>query len=124
MGISMDVDQDGYPIIAYEQSIPGDFETPDLLVARPYLAFADGGFGNCGETPPGYLFTYWRCNTLDGGGQYLNEAGFVSVAVRSSNLAVIAYSEFFDYDVGDHATSLKVLYQKYFATFLPMLTKP
>ena len=125
MGISMDVDNDGLPIIAYQQILSGDFETSDLRVARPYLAFDDGNFGNCGDTPPDYLFTYWRCNPIDDSGQYLNEADFVSVAVKSTNLAVVAYSEFYSYDAGDHATSLKVIYQKFqFPAFLPLINKP
>ena len=122
MGISMDIDKDGYPIIAYQQ-IASEFSSPMLLVARPYLAFNDGSFGNCGAIPPGYQHLYWRCNILDPAAQYMSEADFVSVAVGSSGLAEIAYSEFYGYDAGDHAMSLKFIYQTLFHTFLPVTTR-
>lgn len=122
MGISMDIDKDGYPIIVYQQSKPGDYETPDLRIARPYLAFQGLSFGNCGAIPPDWDSLYWRCNTLDYGGQYYDEAEYASVKVNSSGLAGVAYSEFYDYDAGDHATSLKYMIQK-LPTFLPILYK-
>jgi hypothetical protein len=123
MGISMDVDKDGAPIIAYQQAQPGDYSRPTLNIARPYFLYDDGAFGNCGDTPPEYLFIYWRCNILDNAGQYLDEADFVSVAITSRGLAQIAYTEFYNYDIGDHATSLKFITQRWFQTLLPLLTK-
>jgi hypothetical protein len=122
MGISMDVDSNGYPAIAYQQ-ITGEFEPPQLIIARAYLAYNDNNFGNCGDTPPGYLFQYWRCNLLDGAGQYLSEAEYVSMEISPSGIPQIAYSEFFDYDIGDHAMSLKYLSER-FQLFLPLLQKP
>jgi len=123
MGISMAIDNGGYPIIAY-QKIESDFSNPILLVARPYMAFNDDSLGNCGDVPPGYVFQYWRCNILDNAGQYLSEAEYVSVAVNSSGVAEIAYPEFYAYDQGDNNTSLKVIYQVYLHSFLPILFKP
>jgi hypothetical protein len=122
MGISMDVDKDGSAIIAYQQ-ITSEFSPPRLFVARPYSVYDDGAFGNCGDVPPGYIFQYWRCSILDNSGQYMDEAEYVSVAVSSSGLAQIAYSEYFDYDIGDHATSLKFISQR-FQTLLPLINKP
>jgi hypothetical protein len=122
MGISMDVDKDGAPIIAYQKVQLTVFSRPTLNIARPYFVYDDGAFGNCGETPPGYLFTYWRCRILDNAGQNLSEANYVSVAVRSSGLAEIAYSEFYDFDIGDHATSLKFITQR-FQAYMPLVTK-
>ncbi len=122
MGISLDVDPDGYPIIAYMQSLPGDFETTDLRVARPYWAFHDNNFGNCGNMPPGYPILYWRCTNLDDRGQYFHEAGFTSVAVNSYGLAQIAYTEFYDFDIVDHATSLKFISQA-LPSYLPVISK-
>jgi hypothetical protein len=118
MGISMDIDSDGYPIIAY-QEIADEFSPPRLLIARPFNVFNDGSFGNCGDTPPGYMFTYWRCKVLDNAGQYVEEADFISTAVNSSGLVGVAYSEYDSYYV---ATSLKYTGQK-FATFLPISSK-
>jgi hypothetical protein len=120
MGIAMDIDSNGYPIIAYQQ-ISSDFSPPQLLIARPYLVYNDGNFGNCGDTPPGYIFLYWRCNILDYAGQYLEEASYVSVDSSAAG-PQIAYSEFYSYDVGDNAMSLKYLSQMY-QLFMPVLVK-
>jgi len=121
MGISMDVDKEGYPVIAYQQ-ITSDLSSPTLNVVRPYLAFDDGAMGNCGDEPPGYLFQYWRCNVLDNAGQFLSEAEFVSLAVSSTGLTKIAYSEFYGYDQGENSTSLKFITQR-FQVHLPLMTK-
>jgi hypothetical protein len=121
MDVSMDVDKNNAPIIAYQQVGPGDFDRPQLLIARPYFAYGDGEFGNCGEIPEGYLFNYWRCNVLDSAGEYLYEAEYASVVVDSSGLAHIAYSELNDYDL-PNAMSLKYLYQNFnLYTFLPVV---
>ena len=122
MGISMDVDPDGAPIIAYKQNT-SEFGPPELNIARPFFVYDDGNFGNCGDTPPGYIFLYWRCDTVDNGGQYLEVAEFVSIKLNPAGFANIAYSEFVNIDVGDHATSLKFISQKAI-TFLPLILKP
>jgi hypothetical protein len=122
MGISMNLDGDGFPIIAYQQ-ITSEFSPPTLVIARPYLAYDDGNFGDCGEVPPGYIFLYWRCQTIDNAGQYLEEAEYVSTAIRSTGLPVIAYSEFRSVDAGDNARSVKIIYQ-YYQSVLPIITKP
>ncbi len=119
--ISMDVDGDGYPVIAYQQ-IDDEFSPAELNIARPFLAYG-ADIGNCGDVPPGYLFFYWYCSTIDNGGQYLSEAEFISVATKSNGMPVIAYTEFYNYDIGDHATSLKLASQ-YFYVNLPILMKP
>ena len=120
MGISMTIDKNGYPIIAYQKN---DGLSKKLYVARPYLAFNDGQFGNCGDVPPGYLFLYWRCSPLDHAGQYLSEAEYVSLAVSSSGLAQIAYYELYYHYPVNIESSLKFISQR-FPTFLPLLTKP
>lgn len=119
MGISMDVDKDDNPIIAYQQVQAGDYSRPTLNITRPYFVYDEFIFGNCGDTPPGYLFTYWRCNILDNAGQYVWEADIASVVVKSSGLAAVAYSE---YDEYYDATSLKYITQR-FQTLLPLLNK-
>jgi hypothetical protein len=118
-GISMDIDPDGLAVIAYQQ-IESDFSPPALRISRPYLAYDDGNFGNCGDVPPGYLFQYWRCNTLDNGSQYTDEADYVALSVDSNGLVSIAYTEEDNYSL---STSLKFIYQ-ITQTFLPFLTKP
>jgi hypothetical protein len=119
MGISMDVDKNGAPIIAYQQVQPGDYSRPTLNITRPYFVYDEYIFGNCGDTPPGYLFTYWRCNILDNAGQYVWEADFASVVVKSSGLAAVAYSE---YDEYYNSTSLKYIAQR-FQVLLPLIIK-
>jgi hypothetical protein len=106
MGVSMIIDQDGNPVIAYRK-VTEEFAPPGLSLARP--AFEYGlDYGNCGDTPPGYLFTYWQCEMLDHGGQYTEEASYVSMVENSNGLLGIAYTE---YDSGLQVTSLKFTYQ-------------
>jgi hypothetical protein len=120
MGIALDLDQEGHPIIAYQQ-ILDEFSHSTLRIARPYFVYDDGNFGNCGEPPPGYLFTYWRCNTLDNAGAHVYEADYVSLAVSPSNLAYIAYSEWDDYY---SVNSLKLMNEYwYHSLFMPTLRK-
>jgi hypothetical protein len=121
-GISMDVDSHGYPSIAYEKISALDAPAT-LSIARSYLVYNDGNFGNCGDTPPGYLFPYWRCSVLDNAGQYLTEAEYVSMEISPSGSPQIAYSEYYSYDIGDHATSLKFISER-FQLFMPLLLKP
>jgi hypothetical protein len=116
MSLSMAADKDGYPIISYQRI---DLGSAQLLVARPYITFADGKYGNCGDLQPGYSHQYWRCNILDYSATHKSEADSVSVSINSLGLAEIAYSESDEYY---GATSLKVLYQKY-PTFLPLIVK-
>jgi hypothetical protein len=111
MGISMAIDNDGYPVIAYQKT-ESDFSNPVLFVARPYLAFGDDSFGTCGDVPPGYVFQYWRCNILDAAGQYLSE-GSVSWQ-QSSGLTEIGI-QFYAYDQGDNNTfKSNLLFTPYF----------
>jgi hypothetical protein len=81
MGISMDIDKDGYPVIAYQQYAT-EFSPATLRIVRPYLVFNDNSLGNCGDVPPGYLFQYWHCSTLDNSGQYTEEADFVPCSLN------------------------------------------
>jgi hypothetical protein len=118
MGIAMRNDPDGNPIIVYQQ-IVDEYSPPVLRIARPYFVDAELTYGNCGDVPPGYLFQYWYCTTLDFSGQYTDEADFASIALSPSGFAAVAYSE---YDSYHDATNLKVMYQ-YAHTFLPFLDK-
>ena len=119
-GISLKFDHDGYPAIAY-QYIASEYSPPALRIARPWMVYEDGHVGNCGDNPPGYSVKYWRCNTIDYGGQYIEEAGYASMVINSNGRVGIAYSEF---DTDLVITSLKFTYQTLYRTFLPLTVKP
>lgn len=118
IGLSIDVDKQGYPIIAYMDASPALALTA-LMVARPALAYGNS-VGNCGEVPPGDLFLYWQCEIIDPGYQdIVSEALFADVSVSPAGLATIAYYEYDSYhDVGH----LKVARQ-HFMTYLPLIKK-
>lgn len=118
LGISLDIDKEGYPVIAYQQA--NDYTGPMLGIAHPYLIYNDNSFGNCGDPPPGYLFQYWRCKTILSSDQYTEIGDVISMKVRSDGMIVIAYSEF---DTYNGNTNLNIIYQ-YSQTFLPLLSKP
>jgi hypothetical protein len=122
MGIALDIDEGGNPFIAYQKVPDDEFSRSILKIARPYFVYDDGNFGNCGEVPPGYLFNFWRCNSLDNAGAYVDEGEYVSLAVFPTGMAMVAYSEWDDYY---EVTSLKVMYQyeQPSLVFLPMLRK-
>jgi hypothetical protein len=120
VGISMAMDQAGYPIIAYEDSTP-DLAPIKLNIARPAPAVNEL-IGNCGDVPEGYLFQYWKCNTIDSAGYgqgYVNVASYTSVAVSPSGLAIIAYLEEDDYYL---SSSLKIAYQNV-RVYLPLVRR-
>lgn len=118
IGLSIDVDKQGYPIIAYMDASPALAVTA-LMVARPALAYGNS-VGNCGEVPPGDLFLYWQCEIIDPGYQdIVSEALFADVSVSPAGLATIAYYEYDSYhDVGH----LKVARQHY-TNYLPLIKK-
>ena len=77
--------------------------------------------GNCGDVPPGYLFMYWQCETVDNASGYTSEADYASVALASNGLAIIAYTENDDYYT---INRLKVAYQVFNRVYLPVTTRP
>jgi len=113
MGISMQLDKDGYPVIAY-QKIESEFSPPALWLARPNFIYEDDESGNCGDPD------YWRCIPLDTGNQYVGEAQYASLVVNSNGLMAIAYSELDDYD---YFMSLKFIYQHLIRTYLPITNR-
>jgi hypothetical protein len=120
VGISMKLDVDGYPIIAYQYAEHGNPNAySELRIARPYLVYQDSDFGNCGFNP-GFGFLYWRCTTLDYGDGYHDAGSFVSLAVKPNGLALISYSEDNSYYLTTH---LKLAYQKYLSLYLPIVNK-
>ncbi|MDD2522245.1 MAG: hypothetical protein PHW11_05455 [Anaerolineaceae bacterium] len=115
--LSLDVDGMGYPIIAYMDASE-DLGARKLNIARPAPAYGEE-VGNCGDVPPGNLFMYWTCKTIDGGSGYADEAGFVGVSVSPGGLATVAYSEYNSYD---DETYLKVA-QQHFMNYLPVIIR-
>ncbi len=118
-GISMDIDQQGYAVIAYQKA--GTANYPKMLaIARPYLVFNDGEYGNCGDVLPVLEHQYWRCSTIEAGDYYHLMADYVSVQVNSNNTVGVAYTE---HNTTLNTTSLKFASQ-YHLTYVPLLSKP
>ncbi len=118
-GISMDIDPQGYTVIAYQRA--GQANSPKMLgIARPYLVYNDGEYGNCGDILPGLGEQYWRCSTIEAGDYYHLMADYVSVQVNSNNTVGVAYTE---RNTSLNTTSLKFASQ-YHLTYVPILSKP
>lgn len=93
MGISVDLDPGGYPVIAYKDasSVLG----PSVLaIARPWALLPDST-PNCG--PPGLAHSTWVCEWLDSGGATRSEARAASLKVDQFGQAMVAYHELDDY---------------------------
>lgn len=118
IGISLTLDNEGEPVIAYED-FHEDLAPARLKLARPSSVYGQP-IGNCGALPPGYLFQYWQCSVLDSSGQQeVSEADFAAVTVNPVGLVTVAYSEDDSYNMEGH---LKVA-QQHFATYLPVISK-
>lgn len=118
IGISITVDNQGYPIIAYMDASPSTSATK-LRVARPALAYGNTA-GNCGEVPPGDAFLYWQCELLDPGYQNIvHEAAFADVSISPGGLAGIAY---YEYDSVNDEGILKFA-QQHYMLYLPAILK-
>ena len=115
--ISLDVDAQGLPIVAYMNS---DTESsPDyLMVARPAMAYGLDE-GNCGDVHDGDLFQYWNCRAIDPSDSYSNKGAYVSVSVNKAGLAAIAYSE---ENVQGNEVYLNVAQQR-FGVYLPVVVR-
>jgi hypothetical protein len=120
-GISMSLDDNGLPIIAY-QNYPDVSKPSGLSVARPNAA-AGVSTGNCGDGVGG-LFMDWMCDPIDLGGNrsgIVNVAGYTAVAVSSIGLPTIAYLEQNTIPYPDEY-ALKVAYQR-IQSFLPLVRR-
>jgi hypothetical protein len=118
MGLSLALDKNGYPMIAYQ-------DTSDILApAALKIAFPGAALGlvpgetNCGPETP---FSTWYCGIIDGGGSYTDEGGSVSIVFSSSGLATIAYTELDSYAFPTEG-NLKIAYQRR-QLFLPITIK-
>jgi hypothetical protein len=115
-GVSLKLDQNGYPMIAYQHT---GSTLGSLSIARPYLAYGNLEMGNCGDVPPGYLFQYWQCTSLDNANALTGVGDYISLAFDSNGRGAIAYSELDDfYD----NFNLKFAYQRA-TVYLPVLIK-
>ncbi|MFL7893879.1 MAG: hypothetical protein ACK2UM_07295 [Anaerolineales bacterium] len=118
MGLSMALDNQGYPMIAY-QDTSEDLAPAALKFATPGSAYGlVPGETNCG---PGMLFYTWYCGFVDGGGSYTDEGGSVSLAFNPAGLATIAYFELDTYAYPNEG-NLKVAYQQ-MRQFVPLILK-
>ncbi len=73
--------------------------------------------GNCGQDPN--VANPFYCMTLDSGGDYLDEANFVSASIDSYGLISVAY---FEADSYNYSSNLKLAIQQ-FPSFLPLNAK-
>jgi hypothetical protein len=112
VGISIDKDPAGYPVIAYQGYDKG------LKLARPAAALGlSGGGGNCGPMTP---FSTWYCETIDPPpwwSTYRN-GDSVSLDVSPSGLVSIAYNGF----IMDDSGNLRMAYQR-FQYYLPVVLR-
>ena len=119
VGISMALDDEGRPIIAY-QDASNDPGPAVLSVARPNAA-SGVLIGNCGDGGGG-LFFDWVCDYVDNAAYGIGNvslADYTAVAVSPNGLATIAYLETDSYNNTDH---LKVAYQR-LQVFLPLIIR-
>jgi len=114
MGVAIAGDEAGYPIVVYQDGSE-DLAPAALKMARPHVALDPNVVPNCG---PQDLFLTWRCDIIDGGGSYADEAGSASLFVNSAGLATIAYHELDTYAYPVEG-NLKAAYQR-LQVFLPL----
>jgi hypothetical protein len=113
MGISLVVDGDGNPVIAYAaQSSEVAPLSLKIATRAPFETYA-----NCGEE----LFYSWWCRTVENGGAYEEEAQFVGLGIKTNGLPIIAYSELDTYAYPQEY-NLKIAYQAAL-TLLPLVVK-
>ncbi len=119
IGLSMVMDLEGFPIIAYQDS--SDQQGPSVLkMARPATAYGKLA-GNCGEVPPGQFTQYWQCEFLDAN-QYSELAAYVDVSVSPAGLASVAYFDYATLSDFSEVGRLKVA-QQHFPVYLPLIKR-
>lgn len=111
MGVSLAVDEAGYPFIAYQNSAGSG----TIKVARPVAAL-NLLVGNCGPTPS--LFFSWQCETIPDFGISVRQGDYLSLDVSPSGLATIAYYG----SIGASGGNLKIAYQR-LQIFLPLIKR-
>ena len=106
MGIDMEEDGAGYPIIAYQDATSA-VGPAALRIARPYAAADWNPVPNCG---PIDLFYTWVCGAVDTGGATLSEADHLALDLTPGGEALIAYLEIDSYPYPAEG-SVKVAYE-------------
>ncbi len=90
MGIAIEEDANGYPVIAF-QDASAPIGPARLVIARPEEAAHWDTPLNCG--PIGSVFHTWYCEAADSGGATLSEADAVSMTVNQQGEVLVAYRE-------------------------------
>ncbi len=116
VSVSLAMDGYGYPSIAYQYIPP--MGPAALKIARPLAAY-HYDVGNCGPVPEGGFMGSWLCGTVDGGGEWLDEAAFAAIGLRSNGLAIIAFTE----DDNRHDTQRLMVARQEIYTFVPTVRK-
>ncbi len=116
LGISMAVDAQGYPIIAYMNAESYGLGS-DLKVARPAAAYGIDA-GNCGDMKPFSMlpFLYWFCKTIDSGGQMTMIARYADVSVDPSGLAAVAF-------YAEDIEGRLMFTRQWYTTYLPIIDR-
>ncbi len=110
MGIAMEPDEFGHPIIAY-QDATSPIGGGSLKIAQPYGATTGwSATPNCGPLDPTHT---WVCEVLSEGGMDLSEADSVSMTTNPRGEATIAYRELNSYPYPPEG-SLKVAFEPRF----------
>ena len=114
MGLSLAVDTQGYPIIAY-MNTESYGNGSDLKIARPATVYGRDA-GNCGDLKPYSMlpYQYWFCETIASGGEISKLAEYAALSIDPSGLAAVAYF------MADMSGRLMIARQWY-AIFLPII---
>jgi hypothetical protein len=110
MGVSLALDSNGRPVIAYQQT--SEIGPAVLKVARPAAALGLP-YGNCGPETP---FLTWQCETVDKGSGHTDAGAYVDLTLNDAGLVVIAYYESDSYHLSGN---LKIARQAV-ASYLPL----
>jgi len=116
MGLSLTVDAQGYPIIAYMNNESYGLGS-DLKIARPAAAYGLVE-GNCGHLKPFSMlpYQYWYCKTIRSGGEMTWVAEYAALSIDPAGLAAVAY---FEQDI----ESRLMCARQWYTTYLPMIQK-
>jgi hypothetical protein len=119
-GISLAIDDAGYPVIAYQDVVNAEGPMESLKVARPAgaLGWVPGVDPlNCAGQFT--LFATWYCETVDAAGYSEQNGDYASVAVSPAGLVTVGY---YEQDALNSTGYLQVAYQR-FRIFLPLVLR-